>query len=92
VLGEWHAAPAETRPFAWVSLDETDDDPARFWNYVIAALGTVRPGIGERALAALPTAGPGLVDVVLPTLINELAALPMPVVLVLDDNTSSATS
>ena len=58
------ASPDEPRPFAWVSLDPTDDDPVRFWSYVIAALRTVEPGLGTRALAALPTAGPGLLDVV----------------------------
>jgi LuxR family maltose regulon positive regulatory protein len=84
-LGEWHASASETRPFAWVSLDEADDDPARFWSYVIAGLRTVAPGIGESALATLPTAGPGLVEVVLPTLINELATMTTPLVLVLDD-------
>jgi len=30
LLAEWHAAPGETRPFAWVSLDGADDDAARF--------------------------------------------------------------
>ena len=83
LLAQWHAS--ERRPFAWVSLDPSDDDPVRFWSYVIAALRTVVPGFGGAVLAALPNAGPGLVDVVLPRLINELAELPEPVVLVLDD-------
>jgi LuxR family maltose regulon positive regulatory protein len=83
LLAQWHAS--ERRPFAWVSLDPSDDDPVRFWSYVIAALRTVAPGFGGAVLAALPNAGPGLVDVVLPRLINELAELPEPVVLVLDD-------
>jgi LuxR family transcriptional regulator, maltose regulon positive regulatory protein len=30
LLSEWHACPEETRPFAWVSLDPSDDDPVRF--------------------------------------------------------------
>jgi LuxR family maltose regulon positive regulatory protein len=85
VLAEWHAAARETRPFAWVSLDGTEDDPERFWSYVVAAVRTVAPGIGEAALARLPTAGPALIELVLPSLINELAELPEPVVLVLDD-------
>jgi LuxR family maltose regulon positive regulatory protein len=84
-LAEWHAAAAETRPFAWVSLDRTEDDPERFWSYVVAALRTVAPGIGADALARLPTAGPALIELVLPTLINELTELPEPFVLVLDD-------
>ena len=85
VLAEWHAAAGEARPFAWVSLDATDDDPERFWSYVVAAMRTVLPGIGEAALAHVPTAGPALIELVLAPLINELAELPAPFVLVLDD-------
>jgi LuxR family maltose regulon positive regulatory protein len=45
----------------------------------------VRPDLGSAPLAALGSAGPDLVDVVVAPLINELAALPDPLVLVLDD-------
>jgi len=83
LLAQWHAV--ERRPFAWVSLDRTDDDPIRFWSDVIAALRTVAPGFGGATLAMLPNAGPGVTEIVLPRLINELAELPEPVVLVLDD-------
>ena len=83
LLAQWHAS--EARSFAWVSLDPADDEPVRFWSYVVGALRTVVPGFGGAVLAALPNAGPGLVEVVLPRLINELAELPEPVVLVLDD-------
>jgi LuxR family maltose regulon positive regulatory protein len=85
LLGEWHASGGETRPFAWVSLDAGDDDPVRFWSYVIGALRTVEPEIGRASLAALPSAGPALVEAVVAPLLNELDALPRPLVLALDD-------
>jgi LuxR family transcriptional regulator, maltose regulon positive regulatory protein len=85
LLSEWRAAPEEARPFAWVSLDPGDDDPVRFWSYVIGALRTVEPALGDEALATLPSAGPSLVDAVLPSLLNELADMPRRLVLVLDD-------
>ena len=85
LLGEWHAAPEEQRPFAWLSLDASDHDPVRFWRYAIAALRSVRPELGAAPLSALRSAGPDLVDVVVAPLINELTALPEPLVLVLDD-------
>jgi LuxR family maltose regulon positive regulatory protein len=84
LLTQWHAAQPQT-PFAWVSLDPGDDDPVRFWSYVVAAIRTVVPGFGGAVLAALPNAGPSLVEIVIPRLINELALLEAPVVLVLDD-------
>ena len=73
------------RPFAWVSLDRADSDPVRFWSYAIAALRTIEPGAGAAALAALPMAGPDLVDAVIAPLINDLAASSQSLVLVLDD-------
>src|SRR5512143_3126474 len=37
------------RPAAWLSLDEGDNDPARFWTYLIAACQSVLAGVGESA-------------------------------------------
>ena len=85
LLSEWGASPEETRPFAWLSLDPADSDPVRFWSYAIGALRSVRPGFGTAPLDCLRAAGADLVDVVIAPLINELAALPAPLVLVLDD-------
>ena len=52
------ARPAGARcALGWVSLDATDNDPARFWGYVVAALRAVRPEIGAGAHAALRTPG-----------------------------------
>jgi LuxR family maltose regulon positive regulatory protein len=62
-----------------------DHDPVRFWSYAIGALRCVRPDLGIAPAAALGSAGRDLVDVVVTPLINELAALPSPLVLVLDD-------
>jgi LuxR family maltose regulon positive regulatory protein len=84
LLSDWHAAERERRAFGWLSLDRSDNDTVRFLDGVIAALRTAAPELGEEALGAL-TGTASLTDVVLPSLINELAALPEPVVLVLDD-------
>ncbi len=45
-------------PVAWLSLDEGDNDPARFLAYLIAALQTVEPGVGEGVLSALQSPQP----------------------------------
>jgi LuxR family maltose regulon positive regulatory protein len=70
---------------AWVSLDVGDNDPVRFWSYAIAALQSVHAGLGADALALLQSPQPPPLTTVLTLLINALAALPAPVVLVLDD-------
>jgi LuxR family maltose regulon positive regulatory protein len=53
--------------------------------YVIEALRSVLPGIGEASLAMLRAPGVNLLDEALPTLVNELAAVSEQFVLVLDD-------
>jgi len=51
LLSEWVAGCR--RPIAWLSLDEGDNDPTRFLAYLVAALQTIAPNIGEQVLAAL---------------------------------------
>ncbi|MBC8450567.1 MAG: hypothetical protein H8D78_22765 [Chloroflexi bacterium] len=70
---------------AWVSLDRDDSDPARFWAYFIAALQTVQADVGEGALAVFQSPQPPPIEAILTTLINEIATLPDPFALVLDD-------
>lgn len=69
---------------AWLSLDEDDNDPVRFWVYVIAALRQVANGVGEQALTLLQSPQP-IPHTALTFLINDVAVQPEPLVLVLDD-------
>jgi LuxR family maltose regulon positive regulatory protein len=62
LLSEW-AAGCEP-PIAWLSLDEGDHDPLRFISYLVAALQTIKAGIGEGLLAALHAAQPPLPSLV----------------------------
>jgi LuxR family maltose regulon positive regulatory protein len=84
LLAQWHVAEVGNMPFAWVTLDAYDNDPSRFWTYIIKALHAVEPEVGANSLAALK-GSTSLVEHVLPLLINELASLRRVVVLVLDD-------
>jgi anti-anti-sigma factor len=84
LLVQWRAAAGAGR-VAWVSLDEEDNDPTRFWVYVLEALRTVEPEVGTAALQALQGASTDLDRVVLPLLLNDLTAVDSPLVLVLDD-------
>ncbi len=40
-------------PVAWLSLDEGDNDPVRFWTHFISALQTKQPHIGNTVLQML---------------------------------------
>ena len=46
LLADW--ARRTRHPARWLSLDTADNDPARFWRYVVAALDRACPGIGAR--------------------------------------------
>ena len=75
LLADW--AQRSRHPVAWLSLDAGDNDPARFWRHVAAALDPDRSGIGERVAPLLgPPAPPSFQDLVT-ALINELAPGPV---------------
>jgi LuxR family maltose regulon positive regulatory protein len=72
-------------PVAWLSLDERDQDAHQVLRYLIAAFQTVAPDCGRAALAWLDAPSPPPPETILTALINDLAAVPGPWLLVLDD-------
>ena len=70
---------------AWLSLDEGDNDIARFLVYFITALQTIDSDIAKGALGALQSPQPPPIENTLITLINEIAAFPDRIIVVLDD-------
>jgi LuxR family maltose regulon positive regulatory protein len=69
---------------AWLALDASDDEPERFWRYVVTALDGAAPGVAPDALR-LAKATPTSAERVVTVLVNELAAATSDVWLVLDD-------
>ena len=74
LLGTWRESERTSRPVAWLSLDEGDNDPVAFWSYVLAALRTECPNLN---VSASPEVfGPArIMDRFLPELVNELIAI-----------------
>src|SRR5512132_3550601 len=83
LLADW--ARGGQQQVVWLSLDPGDNDPARFWRHVVAALDRVRPGIAEQIAPLLSPSAPPSFEGLVTALINELAAQPEQVLLVLDD-------
>ena len=86
LAAQWRSFAVESRPFAWISVDHGDNDPGRLWGHVVAALHLACPELdAEIILGALRVQVPDFEGTLLPLLVNELAALAEPVVVVLDD-------
>nr|BBH86104.1 LuxR family transcriptional regulator [Thermosporothrix sp. COM3] len=83
LVGEWAAQHAPL-PVAWVSLDSGDNDPYRFWRYVLAACQMLYP-MDTAALDLLNAARPPSFESMLTTFINELARLPERGIMILED-------
>jgi len=73
------------RPFAWLGLDEGDNDPVRFFGYLVSALQELDGTIGEavRSLLALPRLPPA--EVLAANLLNDISLAASDIALVLDD-------
>jgi len=70
---------------AWLSLDEGDNSPVRFLTYFIVALQTIEANIGKVTLSMLQSPQPPPTETILTPLINEIAAIPDKILLILDD-------
>ena len=70
---------------AWLSLDEGDNDPARFLAYLVAALQTITPDIGQGVMGVLQSPQPPAAETILTVLLNEMTTIPDNFILVLDD-------
>ena len=86
LMSEW-CNQSGAQNFCWIALDEQDNDPTQFWNYLAAALGqkipnllvTIQTLLQGDLLHQLPD------DLILGVLINTLAQETLPLTLVLDD-------
>ncbi|HEX6555617.1 MAG TPA: LuxR C-terminal-related transcriptional regulator [Ktedonobacteraceae bacterium] len=71
LLAQWRAE--SHMPVAWLSLETEDNEPVRFFSYLIATLQTLDPGIGTSALGLLQTPQPAALEAVLTLLTNDLS-------------------
>ncbi|MBK8021871.1 MAG: hypothetical protein IPK19_10730 [Chloroflexi bacterium] len=82
-MSQWIAS--SDQRVAWLSLNEDDGDFTRFLTYLVAALRTVVPPVGDAAVRLLQSERAPQRDSLLTLLLNDIAAIPHKLVLVLDD-------
>jgi LuxR family transcriptional regulator, maltose regulon positive regulatory protein len=83
LIAEW--AEQAPLPVAWLTLDESDNDVAPFFTYLIAAVRTIFPEACPNTLALVQGAQPVQSDLLPTILVNEIDDLPRRFALVLDD-------
>jgi LuxR family maltose regulon positive regulatory protein len=83
LVAEWLRS--QEHAVTWLSLDENDDDPARFMGYLMAALAQVDPQFGGTLRTMLGTPQPPPQDIIATALVNEIGEISTPFSLVLDD-------
>jgi LuxR family maltose regulon positive regulatory protein len=82
LLAQW--AERNGQAFAWVQVDEQDNDPKVLLRYVAEALDAIEP-VGERVFDALASPKSSVPGSVVPRVGVAFASMTMPVVLILDD-------
>jgi LuxR family transcriptional regulator, maltose regulon positive regulatory protein len=82
---QWVLQTKKNTPVAWVSLDDGDNDPVRFWDYFIAAFKIFKPVAGEAASTILHSGQSYTTEGLLTSLINDIADISKNFVIVLDD-------
>lgn len=82
LLASWLAGRAEAS--IWLQVESGDSDPARFWTYLVEAIGQGQPGIAS-VLRPIVVGSNGEQLVVVPALVNQLSGLDEPLIVVIDD-------
>ena len=83
LLSDWVSS--SSRRICWLSLDPADNDPARFFTYLIATIQTIEPDFGAEIFNLLQTQKTSLNETMLMSLVNDLTAIDGLFSLVLDD-------
>ena len=72
-------------PVAWLSLDENDNEPRRFFSYLFTAVNRTLPEVAQSSLDLLESANPQVITAAITQLINSLEESSHPLILALDD-------
>jgi LuxR family maltose regulon positive regulatory protein len=83
LLIEWISQ--TSKPISWISLDNGENDPLHFLQYLIAALQSVKPNIGKTIVSLLQSPQQPPVESILVGLLHEIAEMSDEFVLILDD-------
>jgi LuxR family transcriptional regulator, maltose regulon positive regulatory protein len=93
IPGEGYEAPVEGMPaIVWLTLDQGDNDPARFLTALIGVVQLVQPGFGLATLSSIDAPRPPAMLIETASLLQEIAHIPRPITLVLDEYETISSS
>ena len=84
LIAQWLASLTGRRS-AFVALDADDLDPVRLWTHIVTALQRAGCVFADTPTRLVAASGTDLIKQLLPTVVNAVAGLGQPLVLVLDD-------
>lgn len=86
LVSEWAQSPSSGEDaFAWLALDDEDNDANRFWRYIAAALQTVDSRVGESILPVLSAPQPVSYRTVVAAIVDDILGTDARFTLILDD-------
>ena len=72
LFAEWRAGPGVHNPLAWLSLDTGDNDPSRFYQYLLVSLDSILTGVAQQLTPPLQSSELSRPEVILTPLLNVL--------------------
>src|SRR5512139_1694673 len=72
LFSEWRAGLGASIPLAWLSLDGQDNDPSRFYQYLLSCLGAIQPDVVQELFPLLQSPEPPDHEAILTPLANAL--------------------
>jgi LuxR family transcriptional regulator, maltose regulon positive regulatory protein len=85
VVAQWLASDLRPKIVAWISLDTADNDPVRLWTNIATALARAGCDIARDIVGFVAAGSSDMLTVVLPRIVDALAALPSEITVLIDD-------
>jgi LuxR family transcriptional regulator, maltose regulon positive regulatory protein len=85
VVTQWLASDLPPKNVAWISLDSSDNEPVRLWTNIATALERAGCIIARETSGFVAAGGQEMLTVVLPRIVDAIAALPSDITLLVDD-------
>jgi ATP/maltotriose-dependent transcriptional regulator MalT len=85
IVSQWLASASHSANIAWISVDASDNDPARLWTDIATALDRAGCMIARDIASFVAAGGYDMLTAVMPRIVDGIAAVPDGMTIVIDD-------